>query len=340
MNVRQTASLRRLARRLPVTSAYERRLQELHAALAEREASIDELRGSVEELRGSLAALEGDRQWVPSGHFYSPFADLAEVTARDEEIFGRDPLDVPGVDLRLADQQALLDSLEPLVADLEWPRTEADAKAAGRRYWTDNPAYADGDALFLTAMLRHLRPKRMVELGCGFSSACTLDTRDELGVDSLELVFVDPYPQLLETLIRPEDRASTTVIEARADQLDPAVLGSLSAGDVLFIDSTHVAKPGSDVNRHFFETLPSLAPGVIVHLHDIFPAFEYPREWVFEGRGWNELYVLRAFLQYNREFRVLLWPSLLHAVDRAGMERRFPPMARNAGGAIWLQRAD
>lgn len=317
MSLRQSAALRRFARRLPVISAYERRVAELTAALEEARAA---------------------QLWVPPGHFYSPFPDLDEVAARDAELFGGDPLDVPGVDLRVEAQRALLDELEPLVAGIEWPRTEADARAAGRRYWAENPSYGDGDALFLTALLRHLRPKRLVELGSGYSSACTLDTRDELGVESMELVFVDPYPEQLEALLRPEDRATTTVLPVRADQLDEAVLGRLGAGDVLFIDSTHVAKPGGDVNRNLFEILPAIAPGVVVHLHDIFPRFEYPRQWVQEGRGWNEAYVLRAFLQYNAEFEVLLWPSLLQQLDPDDLLRRFPPVARNIGGSIWLRR--
>ena len=317
MSVRQSAALRRLARKLPVISAYERRIDELRTALEEQQAA---------------------RPWVPPGHFYSPFPDLDEVAAREAELFWSDPLDVPGVDLRVAEQRALLDALEPLVAGTEWPRTEADARAAGTRYWAENPSYGDGDALFLTALLRHLRPRRLVELGSGFSSACTLDARDELGVDQLELVFVDPYPQQLEDLLLPGDRDTVTIIQARADQLDEAVLGRLGAGDVLFIDSTHVAKPGGDVNRNLFQILPAIAPGVVVHLHDIFPRFEYPKPWVEEGRGWNEAYVLRAFLQFNDAFEVLLWPSLLHALDPDDLVRRFPPMAKNVGGSIWLRR--
>ena len=321
MNLRQNPRLRGLARRLPVLRGYEQR--------------IDQLRQRVEELEGGAAAAA---LWVPPGHFYSPFPSLEELRARSGRVFDRDPLDVPGVDLAVEAQWKLLDELEPLAAGVTWPRTQAEAAAAGARYWADNPAYGDGDSLFLRAMLRHLRPKRLLELGSGYSSACTLDTRDEFLAGELEVTFLDPYPELLESLLRPEDHDEVTILPVGVEDLDHDLIGSLQAGDVLFIDSTHVAKPGSDVNRNIFEILPSVNPGVIIHLHDIFPAFEYPELWVEEGRGWTELYVLRAFLQYNSAFEILLWPGVLRAVDPEQVTRRFPAMARNAGGAMWLRR--
>lgn len=321
-HTRQNPSLRRIARRLPVIRSYERRIEELRE-LVETE------RQAAAEARAAL--------WVPPGHFYSPFPDLHALKAR-KDVFGRDPTDTPGVDLALDAQWRLLDELEPLVAGVEWPRTQADAQAAGVRYWADNPAYGDGDAIFLRAMLRHFAPKRLLELGSGYSSACTLDTREQFLSGQLEITFVDPYPELLESLLRPEDRHEVTILPVGSENLEPEHISALQAGDVLFIDSTHVSKPGSDVNRNIFEILPALNPGVIIHLHDIFPAFEYPEQWVEEGRGWTELYVLRAFLQYNTAFEILLWPGVLRAVDPEQVTRRFPAMARNAGGAMWLRR--
>jgi hypothetical protein len=116
------------------------------------------------------------------------------------------------------------------------------------------------------------------------------------------------------------------------------VFASLGAGDVLFVDSTHVARTGSDVNRIFFEILPSLAPGVLVHVHDVFPGFEYPAPWVLEGRGWSEQYVLRAFLQYNAAFGVYWWPTLLNAAATPEQHEKHPVLERLAGGSIWLEK--
>ena len=116
------------------------------------------------------------------------------------------------------------------------------------------------------------------------------------------------------------------------------VIAELGEGDVLFVDSTHVVRTGGDVNRIFFELLPALAPGVVVHLHDMFPGFEYPAEWVYEGRAWSELYLVRAFLQYNDAFEILLWPNLLAMLDHHDIVRRFPQAELNIGGSLWLRK--
>ena len=196
MSARSTPALRRIARRLPLISAYERRIAELTAQV------------------GGLTGAGGDGAplWVPPGHFYSPMPPVSELRAREAAIFGRDPLDVPGVDLRVDAQRALLARLEPLQEGVSFPANEADARAAGRRYWSENLPFGAGDALFLTLMLRHLRPQRLIELGCGFSSACTLDARDNVLDGALDLTFVDPYPQLLETFLRDDDRSTMRVL--------------------------------------------------------------------------------------------------------------------------------
>src|SRR5690606_38963391 len=114
-----------------------------------------------------------------------------------------------------------------------------------RRYWLDNPAYAHGDGVVLHAMLRHLRPARIVEVGSGYSSALILDTVDRWLPDT-ELTFVEPHPELVEGLLRPGDERRVTIHRVPVQDVDPAVFAVLGAGDVLFIDSTHVAKAGSD----------------------------------------------------------------------------------------------
>jgi hypothetical protein len=87
-----------------------------------------------------------------------------------------------------------------------------------------------------------------------------------------------------------------------------------------------------------FEILPMLAPGVLIHFHDIFWPFEYPPAWIEEGRAWNEAYVLRAFLQYNSEFEILLFADYLHRVYGDWFERHMPLYRKNTGGNIWLRK--
>jgi hypothetical protein len=116
------------------------------------------------------------------------------------------------------------------------------------------------------------------------------------------------------------------------------VFESLEKNDILFIDSTHVSRVDSDVNRALFEILPRLKSGVFVHFHDVFFPFEYPRQWVFEGRAWNELYMLRAFLQYNKGFNVVLMNTFMEHFHESFFRENMPLCLKNRGGSIWLEK--
>jgi len=114
----------------------------------------------------------------------------------------------------------------------------------------------------------------------------------------------------------------------------------LQSGDILFIDSSHVAKVGSDVNYLFFEVIPRLKPGVMVHFHDVFLPDEYPKVWVIdEGRNWNEQYLLRAFLQFNTSWEVMWSAHFMGTRHRAAVQMTFPRYpALGGGGSFWIRR--
>ena len=309
-----TASARDVANRLAHLPAAERRARALEAENAE-----------LRELYET---------WVPKGHFYSPFPDAAEYERRASGL--RDPgRELVGVDLCEASQLALADELATVAAaglDL----AEHEPPSGGPRYWLDNPAYAHGDGVVLHLMLRHLRPSRIIEVGSGYSSALILDTCDGWLPDTA-VTFVEPYPALVEGLLRDGDEAHVTIHREPVQDLDPAVFSALGPGDVLFIDSTHVAKAGSDVNHLFFEVLPRLPVGVWVHLHDIFFPFEYPDAWVREGRAWHEAYLLRAFLTHSQTYAIRWYQDFLWTRHRAALES-LPWVATNPGANIWLER--
>jgi hypothetical protein len=111
----------------------------------------------------------------------------------------------------------------------------------------------------------------------------------------------------------------------------------LNPGDFLFVDSTHVVKTGSDVNYIIFEILPKLKSGVIIHFHDIFYPFEYPKDWVFMGRNWNEDYFLKAFLMYNKDFEIMLFSHYLHNQHKE-VFNKMPLCDKNHGGNLWLMK--
>lgn len=271
--------------------------------------------------------------FVPPGHFYSPIVDPAAVAPA----FG------PGVVVREpaalnVDAAAQLATWERLLPYLQ-SQPFADDKAPGLRYFFNNPAFGHADGAVLHGMLRSSRPRRLVEAGSGYSSACALDTIDQFLGGEVEVTFIEPHPQLLRQLVEPARLERCTVLPHPVQATDPRVFEALEAGDILFIDSTHVMKTGSDVCHELFEILPRLQPGVLIHFHDVFWPFEYPAPWVLhENRSWNEVYGLRAFLMYNRAFQIEFFCDYFSRHFRARIEAEFPTMLKNSGGSLWLSK--
>ena len=301
-----------------------RQTYEMVAALAGRAAAADP----------DTAAAPGPSTWVPPGHFYSPIVDPAELHAHRAIVFDR-KAPLPGIDLRTAEQLAMIDRLARHYPALPFPERPTD----GLRYHYENPAFGYGDAIILGCMLAELRPERLVEFGSGYSSCATLDVAERLLDGRLDCTFVDPYPELLRSLHGTLDPARHRIVESRAQDIPFDVVDALQAGDVLFIDSTHVSKAGSDVNFHLFTLLPRLRSGIYIHFHDIFYPFEYPEAWFFEeNRSWNELYLLRAFLMDNPAYEIVVFNNYLGREHVAAMEAAMPLFMRNAGGSLWLRK--
>jgi hypothetical protein len=250
---------------------------------------------------------ESPAPWVGPGHYYSPMPSVADVEAYARVAALPPPESLPGIDLRLDSQLRLLSELRPFYADQPFARDPI----GGLRYHFENDVFGYSDAIFLHCLLRHLRPRRIVEVGSGYSSAVILDTVEQFLDPSTKVTFIEPYPERLLTLVKPGDLDRATLVREPVQSVDLALFRELEAGDVLLIDSTHVTKLGSDVNREVFDVLPQLRAGVFVHFHDIFYPFEYPLEWAREGRAWNEAYLLRAFLSFNPTYEIVLFNDLL-----------------------------
>ena len=229
-------------------------------------------------------------------------------------------MSLPGIDLNEDGQLALLDELAPLGAGVYLPEHPTE----GWRYYWDNVGFAGADAITLLTVLRHLQPRNYIEVGSGWSSALALDVNDRYLDGSMKMTFIDPYPEQLNALLHPSDQARVDIQALPVQAVDVTLFDQLGAGDVLFIDSTHVARTGGDVVHDMFEILPRLAAGVWVHFHDVFYPFEYPEPWVYEGRAWNEQYLLRALLTDSIRYRIVLWPSMLATVQSDRVAKALP----------------
>lgn len=270
----------------------------------------------------------------PAGHFYSPIVSAGQIRKWEGEIWKKKDVDgIEGIDLRTEEQRTLARELSAYYSDLPFPAE----KQPDRRYYFANDYYSYTDGIVLHTMIRHFRPKRIIEIGSGFSSAVMLDTNELFFDNAIQFTFIEPYPERLLSLMSPKDHENTTLVQSEVQSVSLDIYQQLQAGDFLFVDSSHVVKTGSDVNHILFDILPLLSRGVLIHFHDIFYPFEYPKDWVLGGRNWNENYFLKAFLMYNDTFRIRLFSDYLHKHHRLAFQD-MPLAYKNSGGNIWLEK--
>lgn len=273
--------------------------------------------------------------FAPPGHFYSPIPDLKFVEKHKTTLFARQIKEIPGVRVNGEEQSELIRQFSSYYGELPFK----EYKSEGLRYYFENPFFSYGDAIILYSMLRHYRPQRVIEIGSGYSSAVMLDTNDLFFGKDIKITFVEPHPERLYSLLQTEEGTGKNKIILDMVQNVPLDLfATLKANDILFIDSSHVAKIGSDVVHLLANVLPSLNNGVIIHFHDIFWPFEYPEEWIREGRAWNEDYFIRAFLQFNHTFKIVFFNSYLAIHHMDVFQEYLPLFLRNTGGSLWIQK--
>ncbi|MFH1645519.1 MAG: class I SAM-dependent methyltransferase, partial [Candidatus Omnitrophota bacterium] len=164
---------------------------------------------------------------------------------------------------------------------------------------------------------------------------------DKFFESKIKCSFIEPNPERLLSLLRDEDTKRHNIVKKYVQEIDISFFKELVENDILFIDSSHISKIGSDVNHIFFNILPNLNKGVVVHFHDIFYPFEYPKKWVFDGITFNESYILKAFLQFNKEFKIILFNSFLdyHFNEKSGKEASDEKCEwLRDGSSIWIRK--
>lgn len=154
--------------------------------------------------------------------------------------------------------------------------------------------------------------------------------------NSICITHIEPYPKILKQIFG--EFNSLDLHQNRLQEIPISLFERLEANDILFIDSTHIAKVNSDVNKIVFDILPALKKGVFIHFHDIFYPFNYPQEWLKEKRAWNESYILRAFLQYNENFEIVFFNTCLNHFYPSEFAKTLPLSQKNTGGSIWIKK--
>jgi hypothetical protein len=269
------------------------------------------------------------------GYFYSPVVDLEELENRAEKIWR--PRSLKGIDLNDPMQQAVWESIVDFSKVIPF---EAHPDPLKFRYYYENKTFQYTDGLVLFSILMKNKPGRVIEVGSGFSSSLMLDTNDKLLNNSIKFTFIEPNPEIsLNKLLRKEDYQNTVVKNEFVQDVDPAIFSTLKENDILFIDNSHVSKTGSDVNYLMTEILPVLNKGVIIHIHDIFYPFEYPKDWLFEHKlNWNEIYSVHNFLLFNNAFKIVFFSDYMQQKLRPEYESQVPLFFKDRPGSIWLRK--
>jgi hypothetical protein len=262
-------------------------------------------------------------------HFYQPIPDTQTLPAT---LWDR-PSELLGLDMNDSGQLDLLRKLFPKFRD-EYEHIPGKPIGEGGDFHLNNRLFDGTDALVAYCMVRHFRPRSIIEIGSGFSSLILGQAMVKSGASNL--TCIDPFPR---EFIRKGFPGLRSLIEKKVQDVDLELFAQMESDDVLFIDSSHTVKIGGDVNYLFLEVLPRLKPGVIVHVHDIFLPFDYRRDWVMEEfRFWAEQYLLQAFLTFNSEFEVLMANNYLSRFHEADLKATFPTLNSWVGGSFWMRR--
>lgn len=283
-----------------------------------------------------LPAAPPRRPAFPDGHFYSPVVDVPQTLADEERLWGA-VSQPPGLDLNPSGHRRLLTEVFPsLIEGYDYP-CEGPPDDRLDRFYDFNGQFERQDPRVLFCMLRMARPRRIIEIGSGYSTLLMMDVNRRFLDGQAAITCVEPYPRPF--LRQAHYAGEITLLDRRAQDLPVGMLAALDAGDVLFVDSSHVSKTGSDVNRIILQVLPSLRPGVYIHFHDIFIPADYPKEWIEMGLSWNEQYLLQAFLDFNPRFRVVYGCAIARELHAREL-RQFLGDNPTNGGSLWLQRCD
>ena len=274
---------------------------------------------------------------LTQNHYYEPVPDTRKLPARLWE----GPSEMVGIDMREETQLTLLASFAERFRS-EYEALPRERTEVAHQFYINNGGFPSIDAEALYCMVRSLRPRRIIEVGSGNSTllAAQALTQNLEGnpQEAGELIAIEPYPG--EVLVKGFP-GLTRLMTTQVQEVPLAEFQSLGQDDILFIDSSHMLKIGSDVHYEYLELLPRLRAGVVVHIHDIHFPMEYPQDLVLDSRRfWNEQYLLQAFLSFNDAFEILWAGNYLHMRHPDALAAAFTSYNR-AGrwpSSLWMRK--
>ncbi len=267
-------------------------------------------------------------------HFYQPIPDKGAL----EDYPWNRRSEMPGVEMNEGGQLCrLADFSKKYKAEYEaFPRS---APPQSVRFYVNNGTFESVDCEVYYCMIRHFKPRRIIEVGGGnstlLSAKVALANKKEYGAET-SLMVIEPFPG---PVLEADFPGLTELIEAKVEQAPLTLFLELEENDILFIDSSHTLKIGGDVQRLYLEILPRLKKGVLIHIHDIFFPTDYPENVVMgRNRFWTEQYLVQAFLAFNSTFKVIWSSSYMHHLASSALEDAFSSYSRaeRRPASLWL----
>lgn len=257
-------------------------------------------------------------------HFYDPIPDTSKL---DNNIWNQ-PREILGIDFNVEHHEFIIDEIIPkYINECNFSILVPNVK---HEYHFGNKFFESVDAEILHCIVRHYKPKQIIEIGSGYSTFITakakLLNKEKDNIES-KLISIEPYPN--ET-IKKGFPGLDIMIEKPIQEVELSLFENLNANDILFIDSSHVIKIGNDVIFEYSEILPRLKSGVLIQIHDIFLPDDYPKQWVVnEHKFWTEQYLLQSFLTYNSEFEII-WASSFYSLKYKDILEKAIPSWKNS----------
>jgi len=295
-----------------------------------REAAADAIRLAVKK---TFPVWERLGIHVTPNHFYEPIPD----TRRLSDNLWTSPSALVGLQMNEEGQRRLLEAFSSNSRS-EYEDFPKDSTPVPYRYYVNNCGFGGMDGELLYCIIRHFRPRKIIEIGSGNSTylsaqAILKNVEDKNGYEC-ELTAIEPYPN---PVLKKGFPGLTRLVQKRIQDVPFSEFEKLGENDILFIDSSHVLKIGSDVQYEYLEILPRLRKGVLVHSHDIFLPSEYRKDWVLKNHiFWTEQYLLQAFMAFNDSFEVVLAASYIHVMHPEWLESAFGSCSR--GCSFWMRR--
>ncbi|MDH4128397.1 MAG: class I SAM-dependent methyltransferase [Spirochaetota bacterium] len=287
----------------------------------------------------NLCLKEGKFLAIPV-HFYSPIPDINDL---EERKIWDIKSSLKGINFQNEQQLYLLKDLgKKFATECHFPPHPTQNSID---FYTENNSFSYGCGAILHCMIRNFNPKKIIEIGSGMSSrvisrAIKMNRQED---NPVEYIIIDPYPS---EITKNSLKGISKLIESRVELQDLSLFEQLKQNDILFIDSSHSVKIGSDVNFLFLEVIPSLSPGVIIHIHDIALPYEYGKAYATDEsirQFWTEQYLLQSFLCYNNQFEILLALHYLQSECFEDFKKAFAPaynphFHKLTSGSFWIRR--